>query len=57
MFPGPDNVIECPNCKAFGWYPTLLSGNTFGARRWTDSRMVAPMLPRPPAVTKGDECG
>jgi len=36
---------------------TLMSGNTFGARVWTDGKQVAPMLPRPPAVVKCRHCG
>jgi hypothetical protein len=36
---------------------TLTSGNTFGARVWTDGKQVAPMLPRPPAVVKCHHCG
>ena len=35
---------------------TLMSGNTFGARVWTDGKQVAPMLPHPPAVVKCRNC-
>jgi hypothetical protein len=35
---------------------TLMSGNTFGARVWTDGRQEAPMMPRPPAVVKCRHC-
>jgi hypothetical protein len=35
---------------------TLLSGNTFGARTWTDGRQVAPMLPHPPPVVRCSHC-
>lgn len=37
--------------------PTLLSGNTLGARWWTDGRMIAPMLPSLPAITRCHGCG
>jgi len=57
MIPGPDKVIECPKCQGLARVFTLLSGNTFGARRWTDGKMIAPMLPRPPAITKCGDCG
>jgi len=57
MIPGPDKVIECPKCKELARVFTLVSGNTFGARKWTDGKMIAPMLPRPPAVTKCKKCG
>ena len=57
MIPGPDQIIACPKCKGLAKYMTLVSGNTFGARVWTDGKQVAPMLPRPPAVVKCRHCG
>jgi len=33
-----------------------MSGNTFGARAWTDGKEIAPMLPEPPAVVKCHHC-
>jgi len=57
MIPGPDKVIECPKCKELARVFTLVSGNTCGTRRWTDAKVIAPMLPRPPAVTKCKKCG
>jgi len=57
MLPGPDIVIECPKCKEPARVFTLISGNTIGARRWTDGKMIAPMLPRAPEVTKCKRCG
>jgi hypothetical protein len=35
---------------------TLTSGNTFGARIWTDGKQIAPMLPSPPIVVKCHHC-
>ena len=35
---------------------TLISGNTFGATVWTDGKMIAPMLPKPPEVTQCHAC-
>ena len=52
MKPGPDKVLACPNCRAPAIIFTLLSGNTVDARRWTDGKMDAPMLPQLPALTK-----
>ncbi len=57
MVPGPDRVIECAPCKTLMRVPTLLSGNTFGARWWTDGKMIAPMLPMPPTITRCHGCG
>ena len=56
MLPGPDQMIACPKCKGVARYMTLMSGNTFGARVWTDGKQVAPMLPNPPAVVKCRHC-
>lgn len=56
MLPGPDQVIACPSCGAFALVSTLMSGNTCGARFWTDGKMLAPMLPTPPSVTKCRHC-
>jgi hypothetical protein len=56
MIPGPDQIIACPDCMGLARYMTLVSGNTFGARVWTDGKQVAPMLPRPPAVVKCSHC-
>ena len=57
MLPGPDQIIECPECKALAKVSTLASGNTFGARWWTDGKVDAPMLPEQPAITKCTACG
>ncbi len=56
MIPGPDQIVACPHCKGLAKYMTLMSGNTIGARVWTDGKQVAPMLPRPPAVVKCRHC-
>jgi hypothetical protein len=56
MTPGPIKIIKCPNCGGLACYGTLRSGNTIGARTWTDGRQIAPMLPHPPAVVKCSQC-
>ena len=45
MLPGPTLIRECPHCKGRFKEDTLTSGNTFGARFWTDGKMEANMLP------------
>jgi len=57
MIIGPFQVIECPFCQGLDKYMTLFSGNTFDAFYWTDLKMFAPMLPRPPMVIKCRHCG
>ena len=56
METGPDRVIACPQCGEPALVQTLYSGNTFGAREWTDGKMVAPMLPEPPLITRCKKC-
>ena len=36
--------------------PTLLSGNTFGAKFWSDAKREAPMLPDSPAFVVCNHC-
>lgn len=57
MIPGPDQVIACPYCSVLAKHMTLVSGNTIGARVWTDGKRVAPMLPRLPSVVECRSCG
>ena len=45
MMPGPTIIRECPHCKGHFKEDTIASGNTFGARYWTDGKMEADMLP------------
>lgn len=56
MQPGPANIIECPTCRGLAQVFTLLSGNTFGAVRWTDGYLFAPSLPTPPPITRCPHC-
>ena len=56
MIPGPDIIIACPTCHALARVFSLTSGNTIGASLWTDGKMIAPMLPCPPAITRCKTC-
>lgn len=56
MTPGPDQIVACPHCSGLAKYKTLLSGNNFGARIWTDGKQIAPMLLEPPSVVKCRSC-
>lgn len=56
MIPGPDCVVACPHCRGLARHLTLVSGNTFGSRVWTDGKQFAPMLPHPPAVARCAHC-
>jgi len=57
MIIGPSQIIACPKCQGLASYLTLLSGNNIGAWVWTDGKVIAPMLPRPPAVVSCVHCG
>lgn len=56
MLPDADLIIACPHCQAPARLFQLLSGNTFGAITWTDGWMDAPMMPRPPRITRCEAC-
>jgi hypothetical protein len=57
MIPGPDRIIACPRCKGLARCGSTSSGNTFGARIWSDGKPDAPMLPRLPSIAKCRHCG
>lgn len=50
-------VRECPHCKARFVQEETLSGNTIGAKFYTDGRRYAPMLPEHPWLAKCPSCG
>lgn len=56
MLPGITYVRGCPGCGGAILQHTLASGNTFGARFWTDGWMEAPMLPDRPWLVKCGKC-
>ena len=45
MLPGPVEIIQCPYCEQKFKQSTMMSGNTIGAKFWTDGKREAPMLP------------
>lgn len=57
MMPGPLMIYACPKCGTEVMQDSIASGNTFGARMWSDCRMDAPMLPEYAEVTKCAGCG
>jgi hypothetical protein len=52
MTPGPTLILQLPHCKHRIKYPTTASGNTVGARRWSDGKLEAPMMPNEPLLCK-----
>jgi len=57
MVPGDDEILGCPSCGAPHRRGSLVSGNTEGARWWSDGKREAPMLPSSPLVTCCRGCG
>ncbi len=56
MTPGPTIIRMCSTCGKHILQHTIGSGNTFGARFWTDGKRDAPMLPDQPRLIKCPHC-
>lgn len=50
-------VRECPHCSAHVVHEKTVSGNTIGAKYYTDGKREAKMLPDHPALVKCPVCG
>lgn len=57
MIPGNSQILTCPYCGEEKEVMSIVSGNTFGARLWSDNKQIAPMLPEISYVQKCPECG
>ena len=57
MNPGKPQIVKCPFCGEAKELMSLMSGNTFGARYWSDNKRDAPMLPQVSYVQKCPKCG
>lgn len=56
MTPGPTIIRRCSACGKHIAQHTIGSGNTIGARFWTDGKQDAPMLPDQPWLIKCPHC-
>jgi len=56
MIPGPNYVYECPVCHTLTEKGSLASGNTFGAKYYSDLTRIAPFLPYFPNIVCCDVC-
>jgi hypothetical protein len=56
MTPGPTVIRRCSACSKLIAQHTIASGNTFGAKLWTDGKRRAPMLPEQPWLVKCGHC-
>ena len=57
MLPGNAIVYKCPHCGGKKELMSLLSGNTFNARYWSDYKTEYPMLPQISLIQKCPRCG
>jgi hypothetical protein len=53
---GGTSILQCSSCAGHISQQLLASGNTFGARYWTDGWRDAPMLPDQPSLVKCPHC-
>ncbi len=56
MRPGPIDIAACPRCGALAKIRTISSGNTMGARAWSDGKTDAPMMPTTPPIACCGAC-
>lgn len=56
MIPGSDYVYKCPNCGNLLKKGSLISGNTFDMKIFSDGKRIAPNLPDFPDITKCKKC-
>lgn len=56
MILGPANILSCPHCGGKKEVMSLISGNTFGATVWSDTRRDYPMLPEVSSIQQCPHC-
>ena len=56
MIPGPAQYYKCPKCPQIMSRGSIMSGNTFGSRLFSDGKRISPMLPEFPTITKCYNC-
>ena len=53
---GPDYIYQCPKCENLLKKGSILSGNTYSSFLYSDGKIIAPMLPLFPNLTKCEKC-
>lgn len=56
MLLGPDYIYKCPNCENLLRKASIMSGNTCGAKLFSDGKRIAPMFFEVPNLTKCKKC-
>ncbi len=57
MLPGNNRIVTCPFCGTEKELFSLDSGNSFGVVKWSDAKMIYPMMPSVPPLQRCPECG
>ena len=57
MIPGNGKLVKCPYCGTRKELMSIISGNTFNGKYWSDSKTFFPMLPQASPVQKCPNCG
>ena len=57
MIPGLSKIVKCPYCGKKKELMTLISGNCLYEHKWSDGKVIYPMLPSVSAVQKCPKCG
>ena len=57
MIPAYCKLALCPHCGGEKEIVQIVSGNTYGAWLWSDSKQIAPMLPHVSPIQKCPTCG
>ena len=56
MLFGLDQYYQCPKCSNILYKGSLISGNTMGAKLYSDGKEIAPMLIEFPVISKCSKC-
>lgn len=56
MLPAQPNILKCPHCGGLRRISSLMSGNTSGAKQWSDAKREFPMLPNISLVMRCPHC-
>ncbi len=56
MLPGPKYIFKCTNCDNLVSKESIISGNTFRAKNYSDGKTFAPMFRKFPKITKCKKC-
>lgn len=52
MILGPNLIYQCPSCESLIKSSSLISGNTFGAKRFSDNKVESPRMPNLPNLIR-----